>query len=226
MGSGPAASAKFGAVPGAFFSAMRLPMYRRSRPLLAGSLILAALPSAAQNAPPQGAWKLDGEVVRVGNAGIALPVKAGILALGRTMEASEKGKGIDDVAQYTSESGETTGTAYVYFTTYADAALASLATDRAIRLRFGPDGTLSSETLTAAGNVPSAAIRRVYEKAVVDGRPTVTLAAFVRAVSWMVVFRVSAPAGDRAKAEEALDALIAGLRFDGSAKPIPAAKAQ
>lgn len=201
-------------------------MHRHLRLLLALPLLLGGLPAIADDTLPQGAWKLDGNLVRVVSAGIALPIKAGDLALGRTLEASEKGKGIDDIAQYTSESGRITGTAYVYFTPYADAALAGVATDQAIRLYFGADVTVAGETMVPAGGVPSAAIRRVYEKAVMDGQAAVTLAAFVRADSWMVVLRVNAPSNDRARAEEALDALIAGLHFDGKAKPIAATKPQ
>ncbi|MGY4396319.1 hypothetical protein ACVWZA_001499 [Sphingomonas sp. UYAg733] len=194
------------------------------RAFLTAILLAAAgaAPVTAQNAP-QGAWKTDSKRAIIVSAGISIPTQAASLSLVKTGEASQNGSGIDNVAQYASEDGAIEATAFIFYTSYADAALASLGTDNAIRQRFSPALVLGSETLIAAGGVPRAAIRRVYEKGELEpGKPLTTTAAFVRAAGWQIVIRASGPAARRVDIEAALDALVGGLAFDGKSKPMEA----
>jgi len=191
------------------------------RTALAIALIAIALPAQAQVNPDEGAWTAKGDLATVTASGIGIPVKAGIVSLGETAEYSRKGKGVDNVAQYASENRAVQATVYVFYATYADTALATWATDRAIHARFGANVTLVSDTVAAAGGVAGAATRRIYDKAeLVPGNPLASAAGFVRAGSWMVALRVSGPAAQRSEVEAAFDALLAGMRFDGKDKPM------
>lgn len=182
-----------------------------------------ARPAVAQLDPGAGAWKLEGPFATVTAGGIGLPAQAGVLSLSQTGEASLKGKGLDNVAQYDSDDHEIQGTIYVFYPSYADTALATWATDRAIRDRFGPAVTLGSDSVVTVAGVPHAGVRRIYQKGeLTAGKPLTTAAGFVRAGSWIVALRVSGPAGRSADVEGALDALLAGMRFDGKDKPIEA----
>ncbi|MEN2791731.1 hypothetical protein ABC974_19020 [Sphingomonas oligophenolica] len=188
------------------------------------TLLAIAIPASAQVSPDDGAWKVKGDFAMVTTGGIAVPVKAGSVSLSQTGEASQKGKGVDNIAQYESEDRKVFATIYIFYATYADTALATWATDRAIHERFGPNLILVSDTIVAAGGVPQAATRRLYDKAELEpGKPMVTAAGFVRAGRWMIAVRVSGPAGRRPEVEGAFDALLSGMRFDGKDRPMPAA---
>ncbi|MFA6113924.1 MAG: hypothetical protein WC729_08020 [Sphingomonas sp.] len=193
----------------------------RTFPLL---LSLAfAQPALAQVDPGAGAWKLDGPFATVTAGGIGIPAVAGALSLSQTGEASLKGKGVDNVAQYESDDHEIQGTIYVFYPRYADTALATWATDRAIRERFGPNVTLAADSVVTVGGVPHAGVRRIYQKGeLTAGKPLTTAAGFVRAGSWIIAVRVSGPSARNADVEAALDALLAGMRFDGKDKPMEA----
>jgi len=194
------------------------------RKFLAVALIAITVPVWAQVSPEEGAWKVKGDLATVTAGGIGVPVRAGSVSLSKTGEASQKGKSIDTVAQYESEDRKVFATIYIFYATYADTALATWATDRAIRERFGTRVSLVSDTVAAAGGVPQAATRRIYDQAELEpGEPLVTAAGFVRAGRWMTAIRVSGPVDRRADVEGALDALLAGMRFDGKDKPMPAA---
>src|SRR5882757_1187481 len=175
------------------------------------------LSAQSQQAPEIGAWKVDRDLAVVSAAGIGIPVQADTLSLAKTGEASRNGEGVDDVAQYMSSDKAVFATVYVFYSTYADTALASYGTDMAIRERFGPAVMLSNESLVTVAGVPNAAIRRLYEKGMLEpGHPMTSMAGFVRAGSWMVAVRVSGPADRHGEVERAFDALLAGIRFDGA----------
>jgi hypothetical protein len=191
--------------------------------LIVAAFIFLSSPAGAQQSPDAGAWKLDGDHTILIPAKIALPASAGVLALTRTSESSQNGKGVDDVAQYESDDRQIFGTAFVFFASYADTALASIGTDRAIRQRYGPAVTLDKEGLVAVGGVADAAIRQLYEKGELEpGKPLTSVAGYIRAGRWIIVLRVSGPAARRADVEAGFDALVAGLRFDGKDKPLAA----
>jgi len=195
-----------------------------SRIFLAAVLMALAAPASAQISPDDGAWKVKGDLATVTAGGIGIPVKAGSVSLSQTGEASQKGKGVDNVAQYESDDRKVFATIYIFYATYADTALATWATDRAIHERFGANVLLLSDTVVAAGGMPRAAMRRIYDKGELEpGKPLITAAGFVRAGSWMVAVRVSGPAARGTEVEGALDALLSGMRFDGKDKPMPAA---
>ncbi|MEP7006763.1 MAG: hypothetical protein ABI810_12330 [Sphingomonas bacterium] len=191
--------------------------------ILAITLFAIAMPAQAQVNPDDGAWKVKGDLATVTDSGIGIPAQAGVISLTRTGEASLKGKGVDNVAQYESEDRKVFATIYIFYAAYADTALATWATDRTIRKRFGPNLVLVSDTVAAAGGAPGVATRRIYDKAELEpGKPLATAAGFVRAGSWMVALRVSGPAERRTEVEGAFDALLAGMRFSGKDKPMQA----
>jgi hypothetical protein len=193
------------------------------RKFLAVAFLAITVPAWAQVSPDEGAWRVKGDLATVTASGIGIPVQAGVVSLTKTGEASLKGRGVDNVAQYESEDGKVFATIYIFYATYADTALATWSTDRAIRERFGPNLVLVSDGVAAAGGVPQVATRRIYDKAELEpGKPLASAAGFVRAGSWMVALRVSGPAARRAEVEGAFDALLAGMRFDGKDKPMPA----
>jgi hypothetical protein len=182
-----------------------------------------ASPALAQVDSGAGAWKVNGSLVTVTAGGIGFPAQAGALSLSQTGEASLNGKGVDNVAQYESDDHEIQGTIYVFYPSYADTALATWATDRAIRQRFGPAVTLAAESVVTVGGVPHAGVRRIYQKGeLTAGKPLTTAAGFVRAGSWIIALRVSGPAARSADVESALNALLSDMRFDGKDKPMEA----
>jgi hypothetical protein len=189
------------------------------------TLLLAAVSLTLTAAAPfTGKPWLDGPTEAiVSRAGIAVPKRAASMTMKETLEASQQGQGVDTVAQYESTENHIDGTAYIFFNSYADAALSAIATDRAIKVRFGPDVHLADERVVAAGGVAGSTIRRIYEGGVnKNGAPIITTAAFMHAGQWTVVLRVSSPVNYRAEAEKALDALIAGVRFKAVNPPQPA----
>lgn len=171
--------------------------------------LLVATPTLAQDIG--GAWRAKGNTISVKAAGITLPDRAGATALTKTGEFSNQGIGIDNYAQYKSDDGKVFATAYVYRTTYADAALAAYATDLAVRDRFGSDVKLASQSVVPAAGQPRGAIRSVYTQAVLKGDPLVTTSAFIRVDGWVVKLRASGPAERGDEVTAALDALIDGL---------------
>ncbi|MEJ7927650.1 hypothetical protein WG908_12900 [Sphingobium sp. AN641] len=189
------------------------------------SLFLAALAatsaSIALAASDDGAWTTTADTVRVSAAGIAAPMSAGTLALDRTGEISNGGRGIDNVAQYVSADGAVQGTIYIYMPGFADAALGAYMTDRAIMDRFGGKTRRTSYDSVSVGGQPGAAIRAVYDDAA-DGHLT-TAAALLHTGRWMVKLRITGPSERRAEVLAGLDAMLAGLRFDAAATPLPAA---
>lgn len=195
------------------------------RAILAILVALAAVPAAAQLPQDAGAWKRDGDRVGVTASGISLPGSAASMSLATTGEASLKGQGVDNVAQYYSADRKVFATIYIFYSPYADTALATWATDRAIHERFGANVVMIDESVVAAGGAPGTAARRLYDKGRLapGGDTLVSAMGYVRAGAWMIGLRVTGPTGRRSEVEGGLDALLAGLRFDGKDKPMSVA---
>ena len=87
-------------------------MFRR---FLAATLLAIAVPASAQVRPDEGAWHVKGDLATVAASGIGIPAQAGIVSLTKTGEASLKGKGVDNVAQYESEDRKVFATIYIFY---------------------------------------------------------------------------------------------------------------
>lgn len=181
------------------------------RYLAAAAVLSVASPALAQN----GAWRVRGDTAALSKAGIGLPTRAGALALTQTGEASEKGRGVDNFAQFQSSDGAIQGTAYIYRAAMPDAALAAYATDRAIRQRVGASIRAEPQASVPLAGQAGRAIRAFYATDQIA-----TGAAFAQAGGWLLKLRVSGPAARRAEVEAALDALLAGVKLDRGAKAI------
>ncbi len=181
----------------------------------------ATLASAKDEA---GAWRTTETTVGVPGAGITLPIAAGGVSLTQTNEFSNKGKGIDDVAQFKSPDSAIFVTAYVYRPTYADAALTAYATGEAIGVEFGGSAMLSEHGSVAFGGQPDGAIRRIYTGGRLKGEALTTAAAFARVGGWIVKLRASGPAARQNDVVAALDAFVAGTRVDKKAIVYPVAE--
>lgn len=195
--------------------------------LLAIALLgTATLASAKDEAAKDeaGAWLTTATTVGVPGAGITLPIAAGGLSLTQTNEFSNKGKGIDDVAQFKTPDSAIFVTAYIYRPTYADAALTAYATGEAINVEFGGNAVLSDHGTVAFGGQPDGAIRRVYTGGRLKGEALATAAAFARVGGWIVKLRASGPAVRQADVVAALDAFVAGTRVDKKAIVYPVAE--
>ena len=174
-------------------------------------MIVAALLLA--QAAPAGAWAVADGRARVAAADISLPTAAGGLTLVETGEASQKGSGVDDVAEYRSADGAVRGTAFVFRPAYADTALASWQLGRVMAQRYGAATRLGEMRAMAVDGHADALLRARYDGAVAAGQPIATTSGFVRASSWLIGLRVTAPAARQAEVATAFDALAAGLRF-------------
>lgn len=181
------------------------------------SLLLPAMPAVAA---PQEAWRVTDAGARVSAAGILLPATAASLSLVKSGELSAGGKGIDNVAQYVSEDGAVQGTAYVYLTSYADAAVAAYMTDKAIIAHFGDATRRTSFAAVPVGGVANGAIRSFYDNAA-DGQ-LATVSALIHAGRWLVKLRVTGPSDRATDVAAGMDAMLAGMRFDQSAAVHPA----
>ncbi|WP_070151290.1 hypothetical protein [Sphingobium phenoxybenzoativorans] len=185
-------------------------------------LLAMALPATAHAVAPDaddGAWRVDADSLRVTAAGIAIPQSAGNLSLIKSGEISDQGAGLDNYAQFASADGVVQATAYIYMPSYADAAISSYMTDKAIHERFGPDTRRTAFDVTSAGQHSNTAIRSVYSGA--DGQ-LVTEAAFIHAGRWMIKLRVTGPTERMQDVNSGMNSLLAGLRFEGDASPRPA----
>lgn len=157
--------------------------------LAAVLLCAAALPVEAQDVG--GAWKVEDGRAHLRAAGISLPDRAATLTLVKTGEFSHKGEALDNVAQYHSSDRKIFATAYIYLATYADAALSSYATRKAILERF-TTARLESDTVVGFAGRADGAIRHIYTGAVAEDQQTATVAAFARIGSWIVKVRLRA----------------------------------
>jgi hypothetical protein len=176
---------------------------------LAALLIFGSAAAQAQVQDVGGAWKVDEGRAQLRAAGISLPDRAATLTLVKTGEFSHKGESLDNVAQYHSSDRAIFATAYIYLATYADAALSSYATRKAILERF-TTARLESETVVPFAGRADGAIRQIYTGAVAEGQQTATVAGFARIGSWVIKLRATGPADRAAEVTGALDALISG----------------
>jgi hypothetical protein len=184
---------------------------------LAGASPAAAQPAAAE----QTAFVTeDKERVRFTLAGISVPRRAGTTETFSTMEFSNEGRGVDTAARYRSADEAVFATVYVYYPGIAHTGLQEAATEQAIVHN-------SSSTVRALGTRTRAAGGRA--DTAVESRFSGYLgklyssAAFVKADRWMVKLRVSGPEARAAEVDEAMSALLDGLRFEGEAQPHAAA---
>lgn len=189
--------------------------------ILLAIALFAAPPATAQDVG--GAWKVEQGRVGLRIAKVAFPDRAGVVALTKTGEFSNKGEALDNYAQYESPDGKVFATAYVYRSTYADAALAAYATSRAILSRFGATTRLAEQSTVAFAGQSGGALRQVFTGARHSGADLTSTAAFARVGSWIVKLRASGPADRGAEIVAALDALIAGAGSDLDAKIYPVA---
>lgn len=187
---------------------------------LALAVMLSAAPATAEEISTSDNWAVRDDRHVLVNSGISMPAKAGVVSLVKTEEFSNKGRGIDNVAQYASPDQAIAATVYVYFPSFPDAGLTAYRTSQIIMQRFGPETRLFSASLIDAGGEKAAAIRQLYENA--DGGTRATAAAFLRAGGWIVKLRVSGPMSRNTDIVATLDALIASLRFEDRAMPTPA----
>ncbi|HEY0313705.1 MAG TPA: hypothetical protein VGC56_14580 [Allosphingosinicella sp.] len=176
---------------------------------LAGAAL--ALIAVSASAEP---WQRSRDRLAVPAAGISFPAKAATISLTETGEASRKGDGVDNLAQYKSADQAVFATLFVYLPAYSDAALASFELDKVIRQHLGPGPQLASSGVVPVGGVAAGAIRRVYVDAA--GGKLATSFAVTKIGHWIAVVRVSGPMARRAEVEGALDALVSGLAVSGA----------
>ena len=176
----------------------------------------AAQPAAAP--APQGRWQVADSRITFAPAGVAFPRRAGILESGRFDEFSLQGQGLDNGLQYRSRDGRTIGTVYVYYPGLPHSGFAAWATDNAIRANSASRVEATGSRVVAAGGVPGVAIRTDYSN---YRNGNASSAAFAKAGRWIVKLRVTGP--NRRRVNEAMDALLANLRWGESNPPQPAA---
>lgn len=187
--------------------------------LLAALLALAPAAAFAQTreAAP-GLWSnRDGRATLVA-ARISFPDRAGEIARQGNLEFSRPGEGLDNILQYRSRDGRVIGTVYIYYPGLAHAGLSAYATDQAIHIA-APDVRALGARVVTAGGMDGAGIRLDYA----GYRGMASSAAFIKAGRWIVKIRVSGPEDRRREVEEAMAALLDGVRFEGEARPRPAA---
>lgn len=177
---------------------------------------IVALPLASPVSAQEGAWRVKSDRAALPAAKLSLPARASALALTQTGEASNKGQGLDNFAQFRSADGQVQGTGYVYRATLPDAALAAYATDRAIRTRFGPSARAEEPESVALAGQPGRALRLFYST-----DQLATGAAFAQVDGWLLKLRVSGPLARRAEVAAALDAMLAGVKLDRGAFAMP-----
>lgn len=184
-------------------------------------LLSMAAPAVAADQPDasaQEAWSIGADSVRANGAGVLVPQSAGGLSLIKTGEATARGEGLDNYAQFTSADGVVQATLFVYRPGHADAAVSAFMTDKAIREHFGPAVRRTAFGLAPAGGEANAALRSTYD---IGNGALVTSAAMVHAGQWLLKIRVTATADRADDVAAGMDALLAGLRFDAGATPQP-----
>ncbi len=183
--------------------------------VLALSMLAAAAPAHGQEAP---IWVESTDRATVAKAGISVPLSAGTL---KVVELREFGKGgVDVYAQYQSADETVYGTIFVYAPTLPDIGLTFLATDEAIRRRFGEGTQVAEDRLVHVAGVRDAGRRIIYANA--EGGKTASGAIFTRAGSWVVVVRVSGPTSRAEEIKADLDTLMARMTFPKGSEPLRA----
>lgn len=190
-----------------------------------GLLLLAAGSAAAQPAQvEQSVWDPSGETPRPKAVDIGVPRSAGTMALSSLKAFAPDG--FDNGALYQSPDGKVFANVYIYRPGYADPSYTMLMTGLAIEARFA-GARPSEEELVAVTGIP-ALHRRSYSGGMVqvEGGGTgevATIAGALRAGDWIVKLRATGPAPRRDEVIAGFDALVAGLRFGSTARPVPSA---
>ena len=193
---------------------------RRFRFLVGLSAFLAASAQSQIESPSPSGWAETATSAAAVKAGIALPLSAGTV---RKADLSQYDKdGADLAARYLSADQRIQGTIYLSEPTFADTGLAFLATDEAIRLRWGKATHVSADQLGPVAGVKDAERRVTYEGAKGREEPLVTVASFIRAGSWLVVAQVTGPTEQTQEINRDLDALLAGMTFAKGSEPLTA----
>jgi hypothetical protein len=197
--------------------------------LLIALTLLAASPAGAQSAPQShedsqqrtytqaDLWNRRAGRITFTLAGINLPDAAGTTRLGRSVEASREGRGLDNALIYTSADEAVFATVYIYAPALPDAALTAFMTDHAIHLQSGSGLRTLRNGVVAAGGRDGVAIRADY--AGFRENRLASSAAFMRVGGWIVKLRVSGPEARRAEVESAMNALLRDIRFEGRTQP-------
>jgi hypothetical protein len=178
-------------------------------------LIGAPALGQAREAAPQVWSRADGEL-RFMAGRMRFPERVGTMTLARTTEGHDNGPGLDNIARYESTDGEVHATVYVYAPYLAHAGLSAYTTDTFMRAHPQLAPRHLGTRLTDAGGQQEAAIRIDYA----NYRGTsASSAAFLKIDHWIVKLRVSGPEARRTEVDAAMTALLAGLRFEGRARP-------
>lgn len=196
--------------------------------MMRGTIFLAALalgfatPAAAQApAGPDAFWKVAGERLSFEPAKLSVPKRAAGVDYLEAVEFSRKGQGLDSAIKYRSADQKIFATLYVYYPSFSHTGVQAIATDQAVRggTRSPNLQSLGTGVAAAAGR-SGVAVTADYDHYLGDNH---TKAAFVRAGRWMLKLRVTGPETRSAEVAAVMKALLDGLRFEGEAKPRPAA---
>lgn len=184
-----------------------------------GSILLAALtPTLAPDKPGDTpGWTVSGPTATAKKADIEVPLSAGTMS---RLELRDLGQDeIDLVAQYGPPDRLIYGTIFLYRPTLPDSGLTFLATDEAIRRRFGENVQVVDDKLIAIGGVMNAGRRIFYSSS--DARLSSSGLVIIQAGKWMLKLRVSGPASRTSEIADNLDALVDGLKFGKGSEPLP-----
>jgi len=176
----------------------------RTRPIHVLATGLLALASSAASGDP---WRVAGDRIGVPVAELSFPTRAASISLVESGEASHKGEGIDNVAQYRSADDAVFGTVYVYYPGLPHAGLAAVATDATIRAN-SPTVSGGTTRVTAAGGRQGTALLAEYSG---YRNGLASSAASLKAGRWLIGVRVSGPPARRAEVDAAMRALLDGI---------------
>ncbi|HYJ82311.1 MAG TPA: hypothetical protein VEW26_05640 [Allosphingosinicella sp.] len=182
---------------------------------------LAAPAAAADPAPPAGFWTVSQERLSFAPAKLSVPRRVGGAEYYETTEFSHKGEGVDTAIKYRSPDQKVLATLYVYYPSIAHSGVQAIATDQAIRGGTrSPDIRSLGTGVAAAAGKPGVAVTADYDHYLGDNH---SKAAFIKAGRWMLKLRVTGPESRSAEVAAVMKALLDGLRFEGDARPRPAA---
>jgi hypothetical protein len=186
---------------------------------LLGALLALLIPTPAfaqaREAAP-GIWtRADGRATFAAGK-ISLPERLTTLTLSQISESSNHGQGIDSAVRLESPDKEVFATVYVYSPNLAHAGLSAFATEDALKSVGGASLRHLGTQLVPAGGREAAAIRTDFANYRGD---LASSAAFMNAGRWIVKVRVSGPQTRRVEVEQAMTALLAGMRFEGPVQP-------
>jgi hypothetical protein len=191
--------------------------------LLGASALAAEAPPTnppGASGPPANFWSQAGDRITFTPARISFPSQAGTTFLQRSQEFSHPGEGLDNALQFQTPDEQVFATIYIYYPGLSHSGLSALATDNALRSQENSGLRLLRSASVVAGGTDNAAVRMDYSG---YRQNLASSAAFIKVGRWLVKIRVSGPEARRAEVEAAMDALLAGVRFEGDAHPRPAA---